>query len=664
MSGRTGVARPRARGRPAPRKAAREVIAATLDALIEAGRTELGAEVLRGRPADARPDVLYYGDNLEVLRRHIRDESVDLVYLDPPFKSNANYNILFEEHGVKAAAQVRAFEDTWEWNEDSRAAYEDIVEAGGRVADAMRAFRTMLGGSDMLAYLAMMAPRLIELRRALKPSGTLWLHCDPTANHYLKILLDAVFGPVLFVNEVVWKRTHSHGDARRNFGAVFDTLLVYSKSEHYKWNAPRKPLSAELVESKFRYADPDGRRWQSVTLRSPHPRPNLHYAYVATDGRTYEPHPNGWSCDANRMRKYDIERRLHFPSKPTGQLRLKMYLDESKGMRIQNLWDDIYPINSQAQERLGYPTQKPEALLERIIAVATDEGDVVLDPFCGCGTTIDAAQRLRRKWIGIDITHLAIGLIKHRLAGRYGPNIAATYRVVGEPATTEDAAVLAREDPFQFQAWALGLVGARLAGEPKKGGDKGIDGRLYFHDSAAGPTRQVVVSVKAGHLVPAYVRDLRGVLAREDAEIGVLTSFESATKGMKVEAADAGFYESPWGRHPRLQLRTIAELLAGNGIDYPHVTGANVTYRRAAPAASPPANDLQPQLGLELEPARKQRSRRQSDLAPRRAKQSEAKTPLVTSIEGNARPTPARGALAPQRAAVGSAIRGPSRGGT
>lgn len=530
---------------------------------------------------------LYYGDNLDVLRRHVEDESADLVYLDPPFNSNANYNVLFAEHGTKAAAQIQAFEDTWTWDENAARAYQDVVEQGGRVSQAMQAFRTFLGESDMLAYLAMMAPRLVELRRVLKPTGTLYLHCDPTAGHYLKLLLDATFGPALFINEVAWKRTHSHGDSKRNFGSVFDSLLVYAKSDDYKWNSQKRPLSDEHIAAKFTNKDPDGRRWQSVTLRSPNPRPNLHYPYQASNGVTYHPHVNGWSCDIERMRTYDRENRLQFPRKADGQLRLKMYLDESKGMHLQNLWDDIFPINSQAQERLGYPTQKPEALLERIIKGSTNEGDTVLDPFCGCGTTIAAAQKLNRRWIGIDITHLAIGLIKHRLRDSYGETISDTYEVVGEPVDVSGATDLAISDPYQFQWWALGLVGARPA-EGKKGADKGIDGRIYFHEGETGKTKQIVLSVKAGKLHAPYVRDLRGVLDREKAEIGVLLTLEEPTKAMRTEAASAGFYASPWGQHPRLQIVTVGELLAGKRLDIPPMRQTSVTYKRA-PKATPKA---------------------------------------------------------------------------
>lgn len=522
---------------------------------------------------------LYYGDNLDVLRRHVKDESVNLVYLDPPFNSNASYNVLFaEKDGTEAAGQIAAFEDTWQWDQSAAATYEQTVEAGGAVADVLRAFRTFLGTNDMLAYLTMMAPRLVELHRALTQTGTLYLHCDPTASHYLKLLLDAVFTPGRFLNEVTWKRTHSHGNVGRNFGSICDILLVYTKGDPYTWNQQFTAFPQEYVEKTFKYRDPDGRHWQSVTLRNPGLRPNLHYPYEASNGETYRPHPNGWSCDVDRMRKYDSEGRLHFPAKPGGALRLKMYLDESAGIRLQNLWEDIPPIGAQAAERLGYPTQKPEALLGRIIRTSSNPGDVVLDPFCGCGTTISAAQGLGRRWVGIDVTHLAIGLIKARLRDTYRDE--AQYQVVGEPTTIEDAAELAQAEPYQFQAWALGLVGARQSGAIKKGADKGIDGRLNFH-TGDGETRQIIISVKAGKLHAGYVRDLAGVLTQEKAEIGVLISFDKPTQPMRSWAAGQGFYESAWGKHPRLQLLTVGDLLAGMSIDRPPITGSNLTYKKA-----------------------------------------------------------------------------------
>ncbi|MFH1744394.1 MAG: DNA methyltransferase [bacterium] len=525
-------------------------------------------------------NTLYYGDNLEVLQLHVPDESVDLVYLDPPFKSDQDYNVLFaEQNGSKSAAQIQAFEDTWHWDEVAAAAYHEVVEAGGRVSEAMRAFRTFLGDNDMLAYLSMMAPRLVELRRVMKSTGSIYLHCDRAASHYLKLLMDAVFGPIGFLNEITWKRTRRHGNVSRNYGSICDSLLAYVKSPKHTWHQQYSPLTEQYVNAKYRYQDADGRHWQSVTLRNPGSRPNLHFPFKASNGKTYQPHPNGWSCDLERLKRYDREGRLHFPSKTDGQLRLKMYLDESPGFKLQNLWEDIPPLNSQAAERLGYPTQKPEALLERIIASSSNEGDVVLDPFCGCGTTIAAAQKMKRTWIGIDITHLAISLIKARLRDTYGASV--EYDVIGEPVSIQDAQVLAESDPYQFQWWALGLVGARPA-EGKRGADRGIDGRLYFHEGEKkSKTRQIIFSVKAGKVQASYVRDLRGVVEREKAEIGVLLSFLKPTAPMKKEAFSAGFYDSPWGSHPRIQLVMIAQLLEGKGIDYPRVTGANVTYKRA-----------------------------------------------------------------------------------
>lgn len=530
---------------------------------------------------------LYYGDNLDILRRYFKDESVDLVYLDPPFNSNATYNVLFaEQDGKRAAAQIKAFEDTWQWDQSAAEAYMDVIESSNRsVADAMIAFRTFLGDTNMLAYLAMMAPRLIELRRVLKPTGSIYLHCDPTASHYLKMLLDAVFGVDRFLNEIIWKRTTSHGNVARNYGSINDNILFYAKGPDHTWVQQYTPFPEDYIREKFTGQDAKG-RYQNVTLRNPGVRPNLHYPYTASNGVTYQPHPNGWSCDIKRMRQYDAEGRLHFPAKPTGQLRLKMHLHEAKGVRMQNIWDDIPAINSQAQERLGYPTQKPEALLERIIKSSSNEGDVVLDPFCGCGTAIAAAQKLQRRWVGIDITHLAVTLIKHRLQDTFGKD--AIYAVIGEPVSAHDAQALADQDKYQFQWWALGLVGARPT-EQKKGADRGIDGRLYFHDDESGKTKQIILSVKGGNVTVAALRDLRGVVDREKAAIGVLITMEPITKPMKAETASAGFYESiEWGKFPRLQAYTVAELLTGETIKYPP-TRAHATFKKAAKHQGPVA---------------------------------------------------------------------------
>lgn len=536
-------------------------------------------------------NLLYYGDNLDVLRRHIDSESIDLIYLDPPFNSDASYNVLFAERdGTQAASQIKAFEDTWRWDESAARACAEIIEVGGRVSEAMQAFRTFLGDSDMMAYLAIMAPRLVELRRVLKPTGSVYLHCDPTASHYLKMLLDAVFGPEQFCNEIVWKRSHAHGGAKR-FAPVHDVLLFYAKTEHHKWNPAYEPLPQTTIDQWYNNVEPDtGKCFNRADLTAAGVRSGSsglpwRGIDVSAKGRHWAipgfvRHLVGDKETLEALEALDAAGRLFWPKRAGGMPMLKRYLNEARGAAAQDIIIDIPPLNNVAAERLGYPTQKPEALLERIILASSDEGDTILDPFCGCGTTIAAAQRLDRGWIGIDITSLAISLIRHRLADSFGA--AATYEVVGEPVSLPDAAKLADEDPYQFQWWVLGLVGARPV-EQKKGADKGIDGRIYFHEGSSDKTRQIILSVKAGHVNVGQVRELRGVLDREKAEIGVLLCMEEPTIPMRKEAASAGFYTSPWGRHPRLQILTVEDLLTGKAISRPP-TQTSVTFRRAPKA--------------------------------------------------------------------------------
>src|SRR5713226_659754 len=538
---------------------------------------------------------LYYGDNLDVLRRHIKDESVDLVYLDPPFNSNQDYNVLFaEKDGTAAAAQFRAFEDTWEWNQDSAAVYEQLVESGGRVSDVMQAFRRFLGTNDMLAYLTMMAPRLVELHRALKQTGSIYLHCDPTASHYLKLLLDAVFGPTNFRSEIIWKRSTAHSDTKQGrmmHGHIHDSLLFYTKSNAWTWNPQYTPYDSTYKENFFHHVEEkSGRRYGLYDLTGPGGAAKGNPEYEVMGVTRF------WRFTKEKMEKMIEEGRV-VQTSPGSVPRQKRYLDELPGVPLQDVWTDIFPIGAQAAERLGYPTQKPEVLLERIIKTSSNERDCILDPFCGCGTAIAVAQRLKRDWIGIDITHLAIGLIKSRLRDAFRDEVANTYKVIGEPTSLPDAQELAHEDPYQFQWWALGLVGARRT-EQKKGADQGIDGRLYFHDEENGKTKQIMLSVKSGHVSVKDVRDLRGVIEREKAEIGVLISLEEATKPMRTEAAAAGFYKSPWGNHPRLQILTIAELLDGKQIDYPPTL--NVTHKRAPRHLPEPAQ--QHELALTHDP--------------------------------------------------------------
>lgn len=465
---------------------------------------------------------LFYGDNLEILREYIPDNSVDLIYLDPPFNSNRDYNILFrEQDGTRAAAQIKAFGDTWEWNSASAQAYQETVERGGQVSLALQAFRTRLGGNDVLAYLSMMAPRLIELHRVLKDTGSIFLHCDPTASHYLKLLMDSIFEPRDFVNEIIW-HYRKWPTGKFTFQRNHDVIFFYSKtgSKGRTFNQ----LYMERAASTLK-------RFGTAKIVS------------------------GYDEEGNRV-----------PS--------EMADEDSAGVRM----DDVWEIGRVPPIKQLYPTEKPLPLLERIVEAASNKGQVVLDPFCGCGTAVIAAQGMERQWIGIDITHLAIGLIKHRLEGAF-PGITG-YEVLGEPVSLPDAEQLADEDRYQFEAWALGLVGARI-NEKKKGADKGIDGRLFFHDEKdPSATKQIILSVKSGKIPPNHVRELRGVIDREDAKIGVLLTLQNPTKAMQREAVDAGFYNSPWGsKHSRLQILTIAELLDGKRIDYPR-TNANVTLKK------------------------------------------------------------------------------------
>lgn len=533
---------------------------------------------------------LYYGDNLDVLRRHIADASVDLVYLDPPFNSNASYNVLFAERdGTQAASQIKAFEDTWRWDESAARACMEVIEAGGKVSEAMQAFRTFLGDSDMMAYLAMMAPRLVELRRVLKPAGSIYLHCDPTASHYLKMLLDSVFGPEHFANELIWKRSYAHNSAKR-FAPVHDVILFYSKTDAHVWHPTFEPLPQSTIDQWYNNVEADtGRHFNRADLTAAGVRSGPSGAVwrgidVTAKGRHWAipgfvRHLVGDKETLEALDALDTAGRLFWPKREGGMPMLKRYLDEARGASAQDVITDVPPLNNVAAERLGYPTQKPEALLDRIIAASSNEGDTVLDPFCGCGTAIASAQRLGRKWIGIDITSLAISLIRHRLADTFGDQ--AKYEVIGEPVSLPDAAKLAQDDPYQFQWWALGLVGARPA-EGKKGADKGIDGRIYFHEGLSDKPKQIIFSVKAGHVAASQVRDLRGVIEREQAAIGVLLCIEDPTGPMRKEAANAGFYDAvDAGRYPRLQLLTIEDLLTGKSIQRPP---SSVTFKRAPKA--------------------------------------------------------------------------------
>lgn len=508
---------------------------------------------------------LYYGDNLHILREYVADQSVDLIYLDPPFNSNATYNVLFKAPtGEGSQAQIEAFEDTWHWNTTAADAFDQVIKSGNSdAAEMLRAMRSFLKENDMMAYLSNMAVRLLELHRVLKPTGSLYLHCDPTASHYLKILLDAVFSPRFFQNEIVWKRTTAHNDAKNKFGDVADKIFYYAKSDDTVFHMQYGEYDEEYVKTKYRHKDVGGRLYRLSDLRSPQPRPNLMYVY-----KGYKPHPNGWAISREKMEELDKAGLLQFPKSPDGRIEVRRYLDERKGMPFGNVWTDIPPVNSMAQERLGYPTQKPLGLLERIISASSNEGDLVLDPFCGCGTTIHAAQKINRRWIGIDLTHLAIALVRRRLIDAFPQ---AKFETHGVPKDVGAARALAEADKHQFQLWALSMVEAQPYKGGKKGGDTGVDGYLYFKPDGK-TTEKAVVSVKGGkNLNPNMVRDLVGTVEADRAKMGIFVTLEEPTTGMRRAASGVGFYETEYGKFEKIQIVTIKELFEGKKLSMPWI---------------------------------------------------------------------------------------------
>ncbi len=529
-------------------------------------------------------NTLYYGDNLEILRNEINDESVDLIYLDPPFNSKRDYAVLFKSpKGHESKAQITAFEDSWHWGEQAEHEFTELVQQSNTdVSETMQALRRFLGENDMMAYLTMMANRLLELHRVLRPTGSLYLHCDPTASHYLKVVLDNVFGKEMFLNEIIWQRTGVKGDAARKYGAVHDSLMFYAKGESYIFNSTFLEADADYL-GRFRLDDNDGKgAYRLAPLDSPSPRPNLTYDY-----KGYKPPAKGWRVNRELMEQLDREGRLAFPKTKDGRIARKHYLSEQEGRKVSDVWTDIPPLQASAAERLGYPTQKPLALLERIIRTSSSPDSVILDPFCGCGTAIHAAQNLRRKWIGIDITHLAISLVEKRLRDAF-PHV--DFEVHGTPKDVDSARDLATRDKYEFQWWACSLVNAQPYKGKKKGSDTGIDGLIFFQDDQTKLSaskdlhKKIIVSVKAGENIGvAMIRDLGHVVEREKAAIGLFITLATPTGPMTTEAVKAGYYQSPTGASfPKIQILTIEGLMNGTEqAKYPDLMRGGLTFKRA-----------------------------------------------------------------------------------
>ena len=534
---------------------------------------------------------LYYGDNLHVLRdtHAFPDASVDLIYLDPPFNSKRDYNLLFKSpKGQQSEAQITAFEDSWHWGEQAEREFDELLhQPNTDVAEMMKALRAFLGENDMMAYLTMMANRLLQLHRVLKPTGSLYLHCDPTASHYLKIVLDGVMGKENFKTEISWRRSAAHNDAkqgRKQYGNVRDVIFFYTKSDQWTWNWLYTPYTKEYLEAEYSHVGVDGRYFKETDPTANKPGGDVSFEWRVkrrfvkgarweadlTD--EYRKPVDGWEYLGvfpyqGRYWAYSKQNLIEFAKagklqhRKTGFPRIIQYADEMPGVPLQSDWQDIPP--ALGDENMGYDTQKPVALLERIIAASSNEGDMVLDPFCGCGTAVHAAQKLKRQWIGIDITHLAISLIEKRLKDAFKTGL--EFEVHGTPKDLASARDFAKRDKYQFQWWAVSLVEAQPFQGKKKGADTGIDGLKFFRDVDQKDARKIVVSVKGGENLKADdVRSVMAVREREGAEIALFISLTEPTKGMVADAASAGFYESANGRKfARVQLLTIEGLLSG-----------------------------------------------------------------------------------------------------
>jgi site-specific DNA-methyltransferase (adenine-specific) len=563
---------------------------------------------------------LYFSDNLKILKEEIADESVDLIYLDPPFNSQATYNVLFEETGgEKSTAQITAFEDTWRWGMETEKAYQDLVSGRAvKLAKLLESFRTFLGQNDMMVYLTMMAPRLVELHRVLKPTGSIYLHCDPTASHYLKLLMDAIFKPENFRSEIIWRRSNAHNKITRQYGPIHDTILFFSKSDDFVFHPGVRPYTLEYIRARFTQSDQwgfyqlnyltglgtrsgeSGKPWQGFDPTSV----GRHWA-IPRSLRRFLANSGLGMTSQEQLEVLFIKGFIVFPKKEGGQPMYKQYI--GKGVPYQDIWayqpntkgtlynieeciDEDVKYLEDEDEKLGFATQKPLGLLARIIQTSSDEGNVVLDPFCGCGTAVVAAEALNRKWIGIDITHLAIALIKNRLGGEQIKD-RKPYRVFGIPRDAKSAEALAIQNRHQFEWWAVGLVGGRPAQDKRKGADRGVDGYIYFFDDGSDKAKKIVIQVKSGSVSSEMIRDLRGTMEREKAVIASFITLKPPTRDMRKEAASSGIYQPefyPQFRYNRIQVLTIEELLAGKNLEYPRVApdgtfGRKPKRRRKSP---------------------------------------------------------------------------------
>jgi len=505
---------------------------------------------------------LYFGDNLDILRKKIPDESFDLIYLDPPFNSNRNYNVLFKEGLQDSKAQIQAFEDSWHWTREAKQVFDYLIRnTNENISNLMLALEKAVGHNDVLAYLTMMTVRLIELHRVLKKTGSLYLHCDPNASHYLKIILDTIFGKKNFMNEIIWHK-NSGGIGRSAFSKRHDTILVFNKTQKYFYDGKAVGDLREQNEGTFGGyfgEDKDGRKYREVRK-------------------------------AGKIYKY--------------------YMDEPRNP--DDVWNVPQIPERDKTERLGYQTQKPEALLERIIKASSKKGDFILDPFCGCGTTVAVAEKLDRNWVGIDITMLAINLVKHRLRKSFNLGV-KQINVDGLPKDLSGAKELFKKDPFEFEYWVLDLINAvpsqSKTKENMRGADKGIDGVINFIKDVLSNGKngngnfeygRAIVQVKGGKVQRSQIATLKGDIEREKAEAGVFITLEKPTKPMISEAVDAGSFKTPITNNvefPKIQILTVEELLQGKKPKLPQGLVKNY-YKEARPIVDKNSKTWQNKVGV------------------------------------------------------------------
>ena len=467
---------------------------------------------------------LFYGDNLDILRKKGKDESVDLCYIDPPFNSKREYFQIYNNLGGEDRAQAQAFTDTWTWDDRAIAGFEEIIgNAEGRftapLVDLIKGMRQVLGQGSLLAYLVSMSLRITEIHRVLNSTGTLYLHCDPTSSHYLKLVLDAVFKG-RFLNEIVWQYK-TGGMSKRWFGRKHDIIFAYTKSKDYYFKQLREK---SYLAHKYGF--------KNVEIKS-------------DEGGNYT----------------------------------------EVGMR--DVWD-IPALRGNQPETLGYPTQKPEAILERIIEASSEEGDVILDAYCGCGTSVAVAQRLKRKWIGIDITYQSISLILRRLEHTFGIKALKDVKTDGIPRDMESANALAhkKDDRLrkEFEKWAvLTYTNNRAVINDKKGADAGIDARAFFMTGKS-DSAKIVFQVKSGGVKRNDIATLRGDMAREEAAMACLITLEEPTAPMKAEAKAAGqFKHESMGRsYDKISIVTVREIVENSSrLEIPMSLEVMAAARRA-----------------------------------------------------------------------------------